>query len=290
MDQPDTVNFEELTGKCPLCGTGEYKSFRQYESAVLARCPVCRLVYVRFADTDQLPDQSGKHLKGQRYNDPDRFWRRIRKASWQIRQTMSKRHGERECLVDIGAAAGHTLIAAKGLGLNAIGIDVSRDAVATCKAKALQARQGSMTDTGLPDASCTYVILKHVLEHELDLSASLGEMNRIARPGGRIYVAVPNGNYWKTRLYRKRLDQLHHGHFLHFTQRTLAEALRRNGWLVRVNGKNGWNPMIGKGRTKPSVWALGMELVKQVVVGLPYRVGTLLHLNKEIVVIAEKPM
>ena len=182
MDQPDTVNFEELTGKCPLCGTGEYKSFRQYESAVLARCPVCRLVYVRFADTDQLPDQSGKHLKGQRYNDPDRFWRRIRKASWQIRQTMSKRHGERECLVDIGAAAGHTLIAAKGLGLNAIGIDVSRDAVATCKAKALQARQGSMTDTGLPDASCTYVILKHVLEHELDLSASLGEMNRIARP------------------------------------------------------------------------------------------------------------
>ena len=58
----------------------------------------------------------------------------------------------RVCLVDIGASAGHTLIAAKGLGLNAIGIDVSRDAVATCQAKALQARQGSMTDTGLPDA------------------------------------------------------------------------------------------------------------------------------------------
>lgn len=75
------------------------------------------------------------------------------------------------------------------------------------------------------DAAFDLVICHHVLEHVPGLAATLGEIRRVLKPGGRFYVAVPNGYGLCDRVYRYVFAG--GGHVNRFRRADLAALIER---------------------------------------------------------------
>ncbi len=113
----------------------------------------------------------------------------------------ARRHLDTPSVVaDIGCGSGTVLsvLRRRRIGARLIGVDLSEAAIATLRAKwADQAsftfQVGTITHTGLPDASCDLVVCTETLEHLFpgDFRNGLTEIGRVLAPGGRLLATVP---------------------------------------------------------------------------------------------------
>jgi SAM-dependent methyltransferase len=112
--------------------------------------------------------------------------------------------GER--LLDVGCGSGAFLRIAADFGYQAIGMDPDAKAVEAVRRSGLEVRHGGLPATGFPDGYFMQVTLSHVFEHLHHPRAALAEVWRILRPGGRLWMALPNrdalgleifGKYWR---------------------------------------------------------------------------------------------
>jgi SAM-dependent methyltransferase len=143
-------------------------------------------------------------------------------------------------VLEIGCAAGLTLAELQKLGMRAVGIDPDGAMVARSCARldhrcAIQASLADMDgDSGrlarqmwLGDsAGFDAVIAYHVLEHFTDPLVALGQMRSLLKPGGRVYLEVPN-------VAEPGLPLCEHWMWVHtfdFERHTLAAFLKRAGF------------------------------------------------------------
>jgi SAM-dependent methyltransferase len=180
---------------CPVCADARRSTVVDFPELTFSRCDGCGLVY----KSRQVPGLGhgyeekfflgggGKYLK--------RWAHRVRKCRRQIQAALEFTPGART-LLDVGCSVGYVLAAAKELGLAATGLDVSQFAVDACRQRGFDAVVGSLTALPFPDAAFDVVMLKAVLEHVPDPMAGLREAARVVRPGGVLFVVVPDGNYW----------------------------------------------------------------------------------------------
>ncbi len=111
-------------------------------------------------------------------------------------------------VLDVGCGDGQLLrLLAEGRGVDARGIELSRDGVAKCVAQGLAVIQGD-ADTDLvdyPDDSFDYVILSQTLQATRNPRRVLEQMLRVGR---RAIVSFPNFGHWRIRanlLFRGRM-------------------------------------------------------------------------------------
>lgn len=76
-----------------------------------------------------------------------------------------------------------------------------------------------------PPATFDLVICHHALEHVADLSGTLSEAGRVLKPGGRFYVAVPNGRGLCDGIYRFLFEG--GGHVQRFSRTGLVADVER---------------------------------------------------------------
>jgi MPBQ/MSBQ methyltransferase len=105
-------------------------------------------------------------------------------------------------LLDIGAGFGSFVLAARRLGLDAVGIEISEFEVMYAKKRLW--RDGANEDPEsimylgdamrLPFEANTFdiVTLWNVLEHVPDYKRLLSQAHKVLRPGGRMYIICPN--------------------------------------------------------------------------------------------------
>ena len=99
--------------------------------------------------------------------------------------------GPSDDLVDIGCGDGTLLQMAKQLGVHsALGLLATEEEVALVRRTGVQVLQGFTDQLPVPDASASVVVCNNVLPvvPRDKISASLCEMNRIAKSGARIFV------------------------------------------------------------------------------------------------------
>ncbi|KXW58658.1 class I SAM-dependent methyltransferase [Ferrovum myxofaciens] len=134
-------------------------------------------------------------------------------------------------LADIGCGNGDFLALAARLGWDAWGTDMDPQAVEFARRRGTKVHCSGLPDTGLPAHHFDYVTLSHVIEHVPDPRATLREMCRILKPGGRLWVATPNldsfgherfGHHWRG-LEPPR-------HLVLFTQATLSQLFKEQGF------------------------------------------------------------
>ncbi|MGH7148030.1 MAG: class I SAM-dependent methyltransferase, partial [Nitrospiraceae bacterium] len=96
-------------------------------------------------------------------------------------------------LVDVGCGGGTLLALCRTRGWKGIGFDPSESAVAHARAMGLEAYPESWPPCPLADETADAVTFVNVLDHLLDPFRALQEAWRILKPGGLLYVRVPNG-------------------------------------------------------------------------------------------------
>ena len=101
-------------------------------------------------------------------------------------------------LLDVGSGWGELLLACLEYGADAVGVEPDEDEV-RISGLLLQsyglgerAMVGKGEDLSFADDSFDLVTCQQVLEHVRDIDKTVGEMVRVTRPGGSIFVSTPN--------------------------------------------------------------------------------------------------
>ncbi len=143
-------------------------------------------------------------------------------------------------LLDVGAGGGGLLAAASEAGWTAVGVEPSATAARSAASKGLVVVPTELAEAGFPDGCFDIVHVREVLEHVRDPLALLVETRRVLRPGGLLYVQVPNDLEGYRRLVFSRVWWLIPPyHLWYFTFASLERLLARVGLTVRVRGTLG---------------------------------------------------
>jgi 2-polyprenyl-3-methyl-5-hydroxy-6-metoxy-1,4-benzoquinol methylase len=97
-------------------------------------------------------------------------------------------------ICDLGAGPGRLLRALKDLGHHVAGVEPDPTACRAARAKDVDIHQGSVDDlpAAVRDQQYDAVTLVHVLEHCLDPVSAVSAAASLLRPGGYLFIEVPN--------------------------------------------------------------------------------------------------
>src|SRR5262245_10625871 len=202
----DQITWETVA--CPLCGTPGDDEFlraagddgREYR---LGRCRACSFVFL-----NPRPDEATVRLlyppDYSPYRPPARrrrgFLRRVRDAVvGRGGRALSDRIPVQPggVLMDYGCGAGAFAAGMRDRGWNAIGMDFSPHAAATARAHyGLRVIEGTLPHPSVARGSLDAITLRMVLEHVHDPLKLLRASADVLRPGGWLYVCVPNLAAW----------------------------------------------------------------------------------------------
>ncbi|HVS22010.1 MAG TPA: class I SAM-dependent methyltransferase [Pyrinomonadaceae bacterium] len=150
-------------------------------------------------------------------------------------------------LLDIGAGRGELLGAARDVGWDVTGIEPSgRFAEFAAGYSGVRLRSEPVEQCAFPERSFDCVILSAVLEHLYNPDETIKEISRILRPGGAVFIDVPNegGLYFKVgNLYQKLRGRdwvvniaptFSPFHVFGFSPRSLRALLAKHGLRPRL--------------------------------------------------------
>ena len=101
--------------------------------------------------------------------------------------------------LDLGSGEGYGLIESLNRGWQTYGIDISDLRIVEAKDPKIVFKQANLIDAKFGDDFFDCIYVDSVLEHVPNPMELLKELNRIIKPGGAIYVGVPNEDSLSTR-------------------------------------------------------------------------------------------
>ncbi len=131
---------------------------------------------------------------------------------------------------DLGCWVGFLLAEAEARGWEAQGVEPSRFA-----AEYAREQMGLAVQTGtIEEASGTFdcVVMGDVIEHLPDPGAGLDRAAGLLRPGGVLYLALPDAGSAVARAMGARWWSVLPTHVQYFTRHSLAHLLSRHGYVV----------------------------------------------------------
>jgi ubiquinone/menaquinone biosynthesis C-methylase UbiE len=154
----------------------------------------------------------------------------------QISSKYFKNHPGR--VLDIGASSGVFMEEATTIGWDAYGVEPSAEGTAALVQKGLKAKQAFAEQLPYPDNYFDWVHSNHVFEHLADPLAAAKEAFRVLKPGGFIFIEVPNQfdniQFFRYRLINnipvreRNIRSIHHLFF--FSKMTLRSLMKTSGF------------------------------------------------------------
>lgn len=236
---------------CPICGNGPDKLVGKrgggsHREGLGVECEIwrCSTCDLRFPDPMPFPEGG----LGQHYNiDADDYFKehdvddRMSGARDMVGNA-ERILGTKGRLLDVGIGRGELLTAAAEAGWYCEGIEPSATfAEYVSKKTGTKIWQQSIEDTNLDPSSFDVVILAAVLEHLYDPDVVLSKISDVLRPGGLLYIDVPNeaglyfkiGNAYQTLLGRDWCVNLAPTfspfHVFGFSPKSLRKILHKHG-------------------------------------------------------------
>jgi len=142
-------------------------------------------------------------------------------------------------ILDVGCAQGGLLKELRSLGFrNLHGIDPSLKCVEVCRQQNLEVYKGSITELAERDVYLSHgydvVVLNHVLEHIPDVAGALEAARKLLKPGGLLYIEVPDANRYDT--HKLPWLDFNIEHINHFSQNLLYQLAANCGFVIEKNG------------------------------------------------------
>ncbi len=142
-------------------------------------------------------------------------------------------------LLDVGAYIGVFVEVALAHGWQACGVEPSAWGAGVAQANGLPVLHGTLDHAELRPMSFDAITMWDVIEHLADPAGEVAKANRLLRPGGWIVVHTMDIGSLAARLMGPRWPWLMDMHIQYFSQRTLAEMLRQQGFDVVWSGAQG---------------------------------------------------
>ena len=137
-------------------------------------------------------------------------------------------------LLDVSCGTGSLLAAARDRAVDAVGVDLSDEAVKLAKrfAASAEVAVGAGEALAFRDGSFDYVSCLGSLEHFLDMGKGLEEMKRVAKPAARFCIMVPNQDFigWKVLGHQGTAQQDINEHLLPL--KAWRQLFERHGLVV----------------------------------------------------------
>jgi SAM-dependent methyltransferase len=128
-------------------------------------------------------------------------------------------------LLDVGCNEGRGLERYRANGFDAEGLELNRVAVAAARAKGFVVHETTV-EALPPGEAWDVVVLSNVLEHALDPRAMLLAIHARLKPGGELWISLPNAESGLARLFGRAWINWHVPfHVTHFTPVRLARLL-----------------------------------------------------------------
>lgn len=239
--------------RCPICSSLESRFERSLNGFTLEKCQCCGLVFTNPQYTPEALSLIYTRRDTARLED---LYARIASPSIlsEYQETLDfleRRLPGRGRLLDFACAAGYFFELAGKRGWEAHGVDIGEWTLAVARARGLKnLHVGNLRDLRFPDQYFDVVYAAQVLEHLHDPRKELMEMRRILRPGGILYVDVPNYRTLPNMLGKDDfLLNMPPQHINYFTPRTLNTLLEAVGFrAIRIRSSSGlkWENLFGK--------------------------------------------
>ena len=181
---------------CPTCGSSDARPELDKDHMRIVRCQACDLVYVSptfdeahyrevYASAEYQDIVRDLGIKSHEY--------RVQRFGVERVELMTRYNAaERPRYLDVGCSTGFVVEAARDRGWDATGIDLNPSAVEYGRSRGLDLRSVALDEAGFAAGSFDAVSLFDVLEHLLDPVGTLRACTRLLRPGGIVFLYVPN--------------------------------------------------------------------------------------------------
>jgi 2-polyprenyl-3-methyl-5-hydroxy-6-metoxy-1,4-benzoquinol methylase len=223
---------------CNLCQAQDSEKLYEKGGLEIARCRQCGLVYAN-------PRLTQEEI-WQRYS-PTYFWDEYMPAhnapngefaaAWHRQRAqpildLLKPYQKLGALLEVGCAAGFFLKIAAENGWTTQGVEIMSPAVEYARnTLQIDVFEGDLAQGHFPDESFDVVVMIETVEHLLDPAATLSEAYRLLRPGGAIWITVPNLRSIMLPMLGVNWSVLSPAeHLYYFTETTLSQMLTQVGF------------------------------------------------------------
>jgi 2-polyprenyl-3-methyl-5-hydroxy-6-metoxy-1,4-benzoquinol methylase len=232
---------------CPTCGGATHRPELRKDHLAIVRCADCDLVFVnpafdeahyravyRSADYQEIMRDLG--IASHDYRVARFGTERVAIMSRYLRAA----GGGRPAYLDVGCSTGFVVEAARDRGWEAIGIDLNPSAIAFGCGRGLDLRNASLEDAGFEPERFDAVSLFDVLEHLLDPRAIVDRCAALLKPGGILFLYVPNYDSASRLLMGPEAHFIWPTHHLnYYTPATLRDLMARRGLEVELTATEG---------------------------------------------------
>lgn len=144
-------------------------------------------------------------------------------------------------LLDVGASSGTFVEIAKKKGIKANGVEPSADGIKAASIRGIDLIQSEAEKLPFPDNSFDIVHSHHVFEHLSDPLKAASEILRVLKPGGFVFIEVPNQldniRFFRDRLFgriHKRQRNIRSIHHLFFFSKLTMEGLLKKADFCKI--------------------------------------------------------
>jgi SAM-dependent methyltransferase len=233
MHNSMSLNPSSSTHTCRVCGGSGMETFRK-RGFVIAECAQCASRFVPDPVPD-LPSYDEGYFAGQENGGGypaylldralivENFARRIRWLKPFARGTR---------LLDVGAAYGFLLLAARELGFDVQGVEPARGCADFARRElGVEIIPGTLEEAELPPGSFDVVTMFDVIEHLITPATTLARVRELLKPGGLFVVETGDVGALLARVCGRRWYYYDPPqHVTYFNQRSLSDLLARSGF------------------------------------------------------------
>jgi SAM-dependent methyltransferase len=208
--------------------------------ADLVRCPRCDHRQTEPMPSDALLDSAYAGAASEDYIAEEAGQRETARRTLQrIEKLLEPAHaaddgGPREpALLDLGCWVGFLLAEAVLRGWRAVGVEPSEFASTYARERlGLDVRTGDLLTTPLPERHFDAVVMGDVIEHLPRPAEALERIAALLRPGGIVWLALPDAGSLVARRLGARWWSVIPTHVQFFTRSSIRALLERQGWTV----------------------------------------------------------
>ena len=135
-------------------------------------------------------------------------------------------------LLEVGCGEGDFLVLAEADGWQVIGVEYSPDACTKTRQRLKNGKVscGELRQADLAAGQFDLCVISDVLQNVRSPLDFLGEIHRLLKPGGTLFIATPSIDSWSARFLRQKWMEFKAEHLTYVDRQTLQTALFKSGF------------------------------------------------------------